>query len=210
MQDKIAAFKAHVQEVSANPEFIHHKWFVKWHLEIVERLALELLEFYPQADRDIVEVMVWLHDYGKILDFDNQYAVTLSAGRQKLTELGFPAEFVNAAVANIETLDKKMELDLHEANIEIQIVSSADGCSHLVGPFMHLFWNEATDPFFAGKTLAELMESNRQKADKDWSRKIILPEARKAFEQRYKFICEQSGELPPAFFPSILNKLEKL
>jgi len=189
----------HVREVSANPDFMHHKWFVKWHLEIVERIALELTEKYPEADHDLVEVMVWLHDYGKTLDYENQYQKTLTAGREKLAELGFSPDFVDRAVSSIEVLDKKMELDIRKAPIEVQIVSSADGCSHMVGPFMQVFWNERTDKTFAGKEYEELMQLNLAKAEKDWNRKIVLPEARAAFENRYKVICEQAGRIPEKF-----------
>jgi hypothetical protein len=143
--------------------------------------------------------MVWLHDYGKALDFDNQYQMTLSAGRQKLTELGFAADFVDRAVQGIETMDKKMEIDLHDAPLEVQIVSSADGCSHFVGPFIHIFWHEATDKTFTGKTLEGLMALNRGKIKKDWERKITLPEAQAAFQQRYLLAQEQAGLLPEAF-----------
>jgi len=199
MQDKITAFEQHVREVAQDPDFVHHRWFVKWHLEIVAKIADELCELYPKADRDLVKVMVWLHDYGKILDFDNQYEKTLTAGRQKLQALGFPAEFIDRAITYIETLDKKLEIDLHKAPIEVQIVSSADGCSHMVGPFLVIFWHETTDKTFTGKTFEELMELNRQKIDKDWHFKIVLPEARSMFRARYKFHCEQAGDLPAKF-----------
>jgi len=200
MQDKIETFRDHVIATSANPEFLHHKWFVPWHLEIVEKLALELCDLYPEADRDMVRLMAWLHDYGKTLDYDNQYEMTLHAGRQKLTEIGFPSEIVERAVNNIETLDKKLELDLHAAPIEVQIVSSADGCSHMVGPFMNIFWNEATDKTFAGKEYEELMDLNRKKLEKDWDHKIVLPEAREAFAKRHQILLEQAGQLPDRFF----------
>lgn len=194
MLEKIVEFRSHIIDASSNPDFIHHKWFVKWHLEIVEKLARELMHFHPEADKALVEVMVWLHDYGKILDFDNQYQMTLSAGREKLTELGFPEEFVEKAVNGIEVLDRKMEVELREAPIEVQIVSSADGCSHMIGPFMCLWWHENPE-----RTFEQLMEDNKEKLLKDWNRKIVLPEARKAFEARHRFMMEERGELPGSF-----------
>lgn len=62
MQERIEEFKKHVRELSANPDFIYHEWFVTYHLELVERIALELLDKYPEAGRDVVLVMVWMHD----------------------------------------------------------------------------------------------------------------------------------------------------
>lgn len=199
MNSNNETLKNHVREASANPEFVHHKWFVKWHLEIVERIATELLQYYPEADAELVEVMVWLHDYGKILDFDNQYEKTLTAGREKLLEIGFESEFVERAISYIEILDKKLEVDLHDAPIEVKIVSSADGCSHMVGPFMYTIWHEGTDMAYPNKTMEELMAMNVAKAQKDWNRKIVLPEARQAFESRHQHILETSGELPTRF-----------
>lgn len=186
MNEKIAAWKEHVREVSANPGFMHHEWFVRWHLEIVERIAFELCEKYPAADKELVEVMVWLHDYGKALDFENQYATTLSAGRAKLTEMGFTRDFVERAVSGIEAMDKKMELDLRTAPLEVQIVASADGCSHMVGPFLSLYWREHPE-----LSTEELLTANLAKLEKDWNRKITLPEARAAFAQYHTFLTEQ-------------------
>lgn len=194
MRDKIEALKTHVQEASANPAFVHHAWFVKWHLQIVERIAFELLEYYPEADRDLVEVMVWMHDYGKILDFDHQYERTLTDGPKILRKFGFKPEFIELVIGNIEILDKKLELDIAQAPIEVQITSSADGCSHLVGPFMQLWWYEN-----AQKPFETLMQDNLAKAAKDWDHKIVLPEARAAFERRHQTLLEQSGELPDTF-----------
>lgn len=194
MQEKIEAFKIHVAAVSANPNFVHRYWFVQWHLEVVEKIAKELLEHYADADKDLVMVMVWLHDYGKILNFSDQYRTTLIEGRKKLTELGFEKSFIDKAVSYIEILDKKMEIDMYEAPLEVQLVSSADGCSHLVGPFMYLWWRENPQKHFE-----ELMRDNQRKAEKDWTRKITLPEARKSFESRYRLIMEQGGNLPEKF-----------
>jgi hypothetical protein len=199
MLDKIVAFREHVKEAASRPEFIHHKWFVHWHLEIVEKIASELCEHHPEANRELVEVMVWLHDYGKIVDFANEYEATLREGPTTLAKLGFPAAFAQTAVGYIEILDKKLEVDLRQAPIEVQIVSSADGCSHMVGPFFSIFYSEATDKTFAGKPFFDLMQSNRAKLERDWTRKIVLPEARQAFEGRYNVLREQFGELPARY-----------
>jgi len=84
----------------------------------------------------------------------------------------------------------------------VQIVSTADGCSHMTGPFLSIFWNEATDATFAGKSLEDLLSLNVAKLEKDWKYKIVLPEARQAFEPRYRFLKEQAGQLPASFLAS--------
>src|SRR3989344_2352803 len=163
MNSKTEKFKQEVIRLASNPEFVHHDWFVKWHLEVVDKISMELLDYYPEADKELEEV-------------------------------GFDVAFTEKAVKYIEILDKKMEFDLRKAPIEVQIVSSADGCSHLVGPFFHFWWREN-----ANKSIEELMADNNFKMDKDWNRKIVLPEARQAFEARYKIIREQVGALPEAY-----------
>lgn len=191
MQKNLERFKEHVIEASKHPDFIHHEWFTEWHLNIVEQITKELLEFYPEADEDLVNVMVWLHDYGEILDFDNQYDMTTSAGKARLLAIGFRKDFAQKAVDYIALMDRKMEVDLHEAPIEVQIVASADGLSHMVGPFLHFWWKEQNK-----RSVDQLLQDNINKIKKDWERKIVLPEAITAAKDRRGFLLEMSGDIP--------------
>ncbi len=192
--EKLNRFIKHVRKVSDNPDFIHHQWFVRFHLEIVEKIALEACDIYPNADRDFVRLLCWLHDYGKILDFSNQYDVTITEGRKKLKELGFNDEVTNKALESIRIIDAKIFDQIKTSPIEVQIVSSSDAASHHVGPFFTLWWYENPD-----RTIEQLMEDNMKKSGKDWDRKMVLPEIREAFKGRRKYIEEMSGKLPGSY-----------
>jgi hypothetical protein len=116
-------------------------------------------------------------------------------GEELLIELGFPIDFTKKVMEYLEIFESKMTIDLNEAPIEVRIASSSDAASHMVGPFMPIFWKE-----YNTKSISELMESQTRKLKKDWERKIVLPEVKKIFEERYKFINEQAGNLPDKFF----------
>jgi hypothetical protein len=184
--------KEKVTERSADPSFRHHQWFVTYHLEIVEKIARELRERYPDADWQTVEALVWLHDYEKIIDFDDQYNTDLVATRQLMQEVGFAPDAVEAMATQINLYNAKQ--DLAAAPIETQIVSSSDAASHLVGPFVTLYWYENPD-----KSIEQLQADNQAKLDKDWDKKVTLPEVKQAFETRRRQVMEIAGQLPERY-----------
>jgi uncharacterized protein YcfL len=189
-QDKLLnVLKQAVSTQSANTNFVHHKWFVKYHLEIVEKIASELCEKYAEADRFKVMVLAWLHDYEKIIDFDNQYNTELEATKQLMLQLGFENEFIVQMANDLNVYNAKENLSA--ASIEIQIVSSSDAASHAVGPFMCLYWYE--NP---GMTVEELMAANIRKISVDWEKKITLPEVKEAFSGYRDFNLQVAGQLP--------------
>lgn len=153
-------------ELAQHPDFIHHEWFVQYHLSIVEKIALELCECYAEAERNLVLTLVWLHDYGKIIGAANPNAATLSSGKIKLEEFGFSSAFIAKAITCAEQIDKKVGLERDTTPIEVKILSSADAAAHLVGPFFHLWWHENPE-----KPFEVLMQDNLQKARKDWDKK---------------------------------------
>jgi hypothetical protein len=57
MKALIDTVKTRVCEAAQNPAFRHHLWYVHYHLEIVERLAMELCDLYPSADRNLARLL---------------------------------------------------------------------------------------------------------------------------------------------------------
>lgn len=195
MNDKIKKLKEEVVKASLNPNFIHYKWFAKYHLDIVYDISMELAGMHSECSKDLVEVIVWLHDYGKILDFDNQEEVLFTKGRELMKRIGFESSFVEKTIEYLKIFESKMELDLNKAPMEVKIVSSADAASHFFGPFFYLWWYENPE-----KDFEELMKDNIRKANKDWERKIVIPEVKELIINRYQYLLEQAGRLPSNYF----------
>ena len=192
MEERIEALKTHITELANRPGFVHSDWFVEYHLKIAEKIALELCDVYPDADKEMALVLVWFHDYGKLIDFENEKQATQTHGKQALVELGFDDQYAATVLENIDTLDRKV--DIGEALIEVQIASSADGASHMLGPFLTIHWHE--HPELSTK---ELITENKRKMDIDWNKKMVLPEIKDAFRKRRDFLHEHLGDLPDKF-----------
>jgi len=184
--------KEGVTKRSANKNFIHYYWFIEYHVEIVEKIASELCDIYEHADRFKVLVLAWIHDYEKIIDFDNQYNTELIATRELMEQVGFNKDFISGLLSDLNILNAKK--NLQETSIEIQIVSSADGASHFVGPFGSLYWYE--NPSIP---MADIQTERFRKIGVDWEQKITLPEVKKAFKGRYLYGKEATGELPQSY-----------
>ncbi len=194
METLIKKFREQVITAAQNPNFIHHKWYVKYHLEIVEKISLELCEHYRDANRDLVVLLVWLHDYGKMIDHNDQHQATLTHGKTKLLELGFSPPLVEKVIFLIDLFDKKIDLDKDSTPIEVKIVSSADAASHLVGPFYYMWMHENSN-----RDAEELMQSTLKKAETEWKNKVVLPEIKEVFFERQKFTLELNGQLPDRY-----------
>jgi hypothetical protein len=83
-------------------------------------------------------------------------------------------------------IEKKMEIDLSTAPIEVQIVSSCDAASHYIGPFMTIDWRENSQ-----LAIDELFDRGAKKMKKDFERRVTLPEVREFLEKRRGVYEEQ-------------------
>lgn len=174
---------------SSNKNFIHHKWFAKYHLEIVEAISLELCSIYSRAEKFRVLTLVWLHDYEKIIGSNQEHNTELLATCDFMKKLGFDKNLINKVRTDINTINSKQ--NLKTATTEVQIVSSSDAASHFVGPFGALYWYENST-----MSIKDIQAERYRKISTDWEKKVTIPEIKKAFKSRYIFTKEASGDLP--------------
>jgi hypothetical protein len=176
-----------ISAMAQDAAFKHHKWYLKHHLLIVEEISLALGKIHPEADRDLVLLLVWMHDYGKITNQSS--TASIINGEQFLIDHGVHPDRAKQVINSIAIIDRKDIQELTAAAIEIQIVSSADGAAHMIGPFFSIYWWENSD-----RSIAELQSHNRRKLQTDWERKIVLPAVKRAFATKYHDLLANFGD----------------
>jgi hypothetical protein len=189
MNEKLENLRESVSELAQDKDFIHHKWFFKYHLELVEQISLELSERYD-ANMDLMLGLVWIHDYAKTIGIKEDEEVIVKS-KNFLLEQGFDNEYVDTLIHMLELFERKDPEEFEEAPIEVKIVSTADAVSHMYGPFYQIYCYENPE-----MSVEELMESNIRKLEKDWNRKIVLPEVKKELQVQYDFLRQSFGEIP--------------
>lgn len=176
-----------VVESCSRQDFEYREWFVAYHLRMVEDLALKFVTAYPEADRNLVHALVWVHDYSKpFAKTKEEEKITLiPMVRDVLVDIGFENSFVDRVVAGLIEIESKDDVSLENASIEAKIISSADGASHFFGPFFFSYFRDSTD-----ESITDTMQRIAQKAQRDWNRKIVLLEGRELVKPRYEILLD--------------------
>lgn len=142
---------------------------------------MDFSQKYPDANQEIIYAMVRMHDFPKILGQKNSEEILQTQGKGLLVQHGYNLDTAQKIIQYIMIMDRKIDLDKDTTPIEIKIVSSADGASHMIGPFQMIWFYENPE-----KNIDELLASSLQKLEKDRTRKIVLPEVRARFEKQYE------------------------
>ena len=180
MTDLIYPIMERIKEGIGNKKFIHNEWYLQHHIEVVLSLSKEFSKHENVEFTPTMELLVWMHDYGKIFGCNKDYNNYLSF----LLKNGIDNKVSKKIVERISEIDSKH--NLYNAGIEVQIISSADGVSHLITPFYMFYWREN-----GNLSIEEILIENRKKLEVDWNIKITLTFAKEKYFSFYNSLRTQ-------------------
>jgi len=169
-------------------------WQWEGHILIVEKYAMMLAEKLG-GDKEVIELAVFLHDITRLggLKEDHNVSGTKKAGKL-LEELGYPDETIEKVKHCILT----HRGDPGPESLEAKILASADAMSHFdIIPV--LVWVALEKNGF---NLKESWEWVYEKIQRDWNKKILLPEAKDMVRDKY--------EASKTIFEASKNYIEKM
>jgi hypothetical protein len=107
-----------------------HNWFSE-HVTQVEKWALRQLEYYPEADKTVVLLGVWLHDIGQSnrANIESHEIYSEIETRRFLGSLGIDKEIIEKVAHCVRT--HRCRKDAMPRTLEAKIVAAADSVSHL-------------------------------------------------------------------------------
>lgn len=140
-----------------------------------------------KADVDVVEVSAYLHDIGRAknaewCEEENHYIVGMKKAEEILNNLGYEKEFIEKVKHCI--LAHRGRKEPEPETIEAKIVNTADAMTHF-DSFLDLITDFYVD---YKEDLNKTISVIDAKIERDWNKKISIPEAKKISEPKYKAI----------------------
>jgi uncharacterized protein len=152
-----------------------------YHIVSVVDNAL-LLAKRLNADVEIVEVAAYLHDiawaFEKCRRDNEHHVVGAKKTEEILREFGYDEEFIKKVTHCV--LTHRGRNDLAPKTIEAKIIANADAMAHF-DTFLDLF-----SFFMEGNSFEDAVSELIDKMDRNWNKKLTLPEAKEMVEEKYK------------------------
>jgi putative nucleotidyltransferase with HDIG domain len=182
MENKVEEIEQYARNVFSNNGM---DWFVKLHVEYVEKLALRLADI-KHADKTILKLAAWLHDIGHKPknDSDRHHIENSAFAAKLLTERGFDERIVKSVEHCI--LTHRCGDDHKPETLEAQILASADAMSHMENFSMLLYIAFVLERYDLEKAYSWLST----KIDRDWNSKILLPEGKEIIKDKYEEVLK--------------------
>jgi len=125
----VVATREHFTRTISEGDPVHQ--FFPHHVRQVEKWASRILEFYPEADREVVLLAVWLHDIGHTnkANMENHEIYSEQEARVFLPTLGLPEERIDMVAHCVRT--HRCKPDALPETIEAKVLAAADSASHM-------------------------------------------------------------------------------
>jgi uncharacterized protein len=162
------------------------------HLMIAKKYADKLAEVH-NADREVLELAVWLQDIGKIRYGDVNHHISGAQDAEViLRDHNYSQDVIDKVKECI--LSHRMEAkDSQPESIEAKILASADAM-YTLDIIPALFWEACHE---MGLGVKEACDWVAEEVERNWNKKIMLPEGRDMVKDKYqafKIIVETTRE----------------
>ncbi|MCD6464713.1 HD domain-containing protein [Candidatus Woesearchaeota archaeon] len=158
------------------------EWNWKFHILPVVKNA-RLLAQKLNADQELVELGALLHDIGRIKFGPENHEITgIPEAEKILKSLGYSEEVIKEVKHCVES--HRGTSDIKPKTIVAKIVANADAMAHF-------------DTMLALLQIALIRENNNleravnwvyNKIERDWNKKLTLPEAKQVMKEKYEAI----------------------
>ncbi len=152
----------------------------KYHLVPVVKYAKKLAKAM-NANEEVVELAALLHDIGRLRFGGENHNITgIPEAEKILKEHNAPQDVIDEVKHCIESHRGKKEIP-PKTTIS-KIIANADAMAHFDILPAFFYWLSKK------QTFEEAFRWIDSKIDRDWNRKLTLPEAREMMEEKYKAI----------------------
>ena len=161
----------------------------KYHVVPVVKNALLLAEKL-NADKEVVEMAAYLHDIGRSIIKDNlkkfereneHHIIGEKDSKEFLKKLVYDKEFIEKVAHCV--LTHRGRKGPEPKTTEAKIIACADAMAHF-DTFLDLF-----ETFLgSSKSFEEALMHIKEKMQRDWNKKLTLPEAKEIVKEKYEAI----------------------
>lgn len=155
----------------------------KYHLLPVVEYAAKLAEICD-VDKEVVELSAWLHDIGRIKFGARNHELTGAAEAERiLRQFGYSDEIIEQVKHCI--LAHRGSGSIQPQTMEAKVVATADALAHF-----DMFLPLLTAMGRRGKAKDDkrIYRWIYEKMERDWNKKILIPEAMEIAEEKYRAI----------------------
>ncbi len=152
----------------------------KYHLAPVIKYAKKLAKIM-NANEEIVELAALLHDIGRLRFGGENHDVTGVPEAEKiLKKLNTPQDVIDEVKHCIES--HRGSKDIPPRTTIAKIIANADAMAHFDVLPVFFYWRSKK------QTFEEAFKWVDSKIDRDWNKKLTLPEAREMMKEKYEAI----------------------